>query len=179
MMKNMMTTVAIAALLAVGASGARATDQNIQITATTNAFCRINNSLTPADDTLDLTSLISGAGFIAATPTTKTYAVICNKPSNVTLTSVNGGLNTATPGAGGFENIINYTTSTSGFATVPLASTALNPLAVTGSNESLGTTARPTPGAANINVVITPIANASPLVDGNYADTLKLTIVPQ
>ena len=180
MTKKMMTTVAIAAILAAAASAARATDQNIQITATTNPFCRISNSLTPADDTLDWTSLIT-AGFISATPTTKTYAVVCNKPSNITLTSVNGGLNTATLGAGGFDNIINYTASTSGFATVPTGSTASIAVAVTGLNEVLGTTSRPSPGSANINVLITPIVNTSAggLVEGNYADTLKLTIVPQ
>lgn len=177
MTKTMMTTVAIAAMLAVATSAARATDQNINITATTNAFCRINNSLTPADDALDWSTIISSDGFISATPTTKTYAVVCNKASNVSLTAVNGGLNTATPVAIGFDNIINYTTSTNGFALVPLSSTATNPAALT--SESMGSFARPTPGAGNINVQITPVVNSNPLVPGNYADTLKLTILPQ
>lgn len=165
-----------AVVLAAGIGSAMATDQDINLTATVAGFCKIDGSLTPTDDNVDLTPLVT-AGFIAATQTDRTFAVVCNKATDISLTSLNGAMTTASAAATGFENIINYTASASGFATVASGSTATT--ATAAGSETLGTATRATPGAANIVVAITPITNTDPLVEGVYADTLRLSITPQ
>lgn len=166
----------VAAFLFVGAEAVLATDQDINLSATVAGFCRIDGSTTPAADTVDLTPLVTG-GDISATQTDRTYAVVCNKATDISLTSQNGAMTTASAAATGFENIINYTAGASGFATVATGSTATT--ATAAGAETLGTATRATPGAANITVSITPIANTDPLVEGTYADTLTLSITPQ
>jgi hypothetical protein len=172
--KLLKTAVAVAFLVAAGLP-ASATDQDINITATVTGFCTIDGSLTPAADNVNWDALVT-SGFITATPSNQTYAVLCNRASDISLTSLNGALTTATAAAAGFDNIIDYTASTSGFATIAAGSTATTPTAV--GSESLGTTSRATPGAANITVTITPIVNTNPLVAGTYNDTLRLAITP-
>lgn len=158
-----------------GIQSAQATDQNINITATVTSFCKIAGSTAPSDDSIDWTSLITN-GDIAATATNKSYAVVCNKATNITLSSLNGAMTGPASAGAGWDNIINYTVAASGFASVSgsTASTA----SATGA-ETLGTTTRATPGSANIDLVITPVANTNPLVPGIYNDTLRVTIAPQ
>jgi hypothetical protein len=175
-MRKLAMAAAAAAMTLAGLGSAQATDQNINISATVNSFCRIAGSLTPADDTLDWTARITAGAITDTSVSNKTYAVVCNKASDITLLSVGGGM-TGPAAAAGFENVINYTASASGFVTVNVGSTATT--AGTGANETLGTAARGTPGAANIVVAITPIANTDPLVEGTYTDTLRVTISPQ
>ncbi len=169
-------TASIAALLLVASTPSFATDQDITITATVAGFCTIDGSLTPGVDTVNWDSLVT-TGFITATATNRTYAVICNRATDLSLTSLNGALTTASAAAVGFENLINYTASASGFATIAAGSTATTATAV--GNETLGTNTRATAGSANITVAITPIVNTDPLVEGTYTDTLRLTITPQ
>ncbi|NJO34090.1 MAG: hypothetical protein HC869_14065 [Rhodospirillales bacterium] len=177
MMRELLIAASLAACMIGVAGTAQATDQNINISATVASFCKIQSSLIPADDTLDWTSLIT-TGFITGTATTKTYAVVCNKDTTVTLIAVNGGLITSSAAAAGFDNIINYTASASTFVTIAAGSTATVATASAGANETLGSANRGTPGAANISVTITPIVNSNPLVAGTYNDTLTLRIVP-
>lgn len=167
---------AVAALLIAAAVPASAADQDINITATVAGYCYIDGSATPAADAVNWDGLVAN-GFITATATNRVYAIVCNKATDISLTSINGALTTASAAAAGFENIIDYTASTSGFATVAAGSTATTPTAT--GNEALGATVRATPGAENITVTITPIANTNPLVEGSYADTLRLSITPQ
>lgn len=167
---------AAAVCILAAASPASATDQNINITATVNGFCQIDGSLTPTDDTVNWDALVT-TGFITATPTARTFAVICNRASDISLTSINGGMTTASAAATGFENIINYQAEASGFATIAAGSTATVP-AATG-NETLGSATRATPGSANIVVTLTPVVNTDPFVEGTYSDTLRVRIEPQ
>lgn len=166
----------LALFLLAATTPAAATDQNINITATVAGFCSIDGTLTPADDTINWDSLVT-TGFITATATNRTYAVVCNRATDISLTSINGAMTTASAAAAGFENLINYTAGTSGFATIAAGSTATTPTAT--GNELLGSTTRATPGAANIVVTATPITNTNPLVEGTYTDTLRLRIIPQ
>lgn len=171
---GMRVILAAAALLGSIAT-AGATDQNINITATVASFCKIAGSTAPADDSIDWTPLITN-GDISATASNKSYAVVCNKATDITLSSLNGAMTGPASAGAGWDNVINYTVAASGFATVS-GSTATN-AAATGI-ETLGTTTRATPGSANIDLAITPVANANPLVPGVYSDTLRVTITPQ
>ncbi len=175
-MKLIKKAAVIAAVFVAGAGSAVATDQDINLTATVAGYCTIDGSLTPAADTVNMDGLVT-TGFIAATTQNRSYAVICNQASDLSLTSLNGAMTTASAAAAGFENIIDYTAGLSGFATLAAGSTATTPAAA--GSESLGTTTRATAGSENITVAITPITNTNPLVQGTYTDTLRLTITPQ
>lgn len=176
-MKTTSRILVAASMLAMSTLVAQATDQNIVISATVSGFCKIDNSLTPANDTISWTAQITD-GFLPGTPTAsnKSYAVVCNKATNISLTSINGGM-TGPAAATGFDHIINYTVAASGFATIATGSTATT--ATAAGNETLGTDVRATPGSANISLVITPVTNTNPLVEGSYQDTLRLRIEPQ
>ncbi len=167
---------AAAACILAAAAPASATDQNINITATVNGFCQIAGSLTPVDDSVNWDGLVT-TGFITATATARTFAVTCNRASNISLTSINGGMTTASAAAVGFDNIINYQAEASGFATIAAGSTATTATAV--GNETLGSATRATPGSANIVVTLTPVVNTNPFVEGSYSDTLRVRIEPQ
>lgn len=173
---KLLRSLGVAALLGLVSAPAFATDQDINITATVSGFCTIEGSLTPGADTVNWDSLVT-TGFITATATNRTYAVICNRATDISLTSLNGALTTASAAAVGFENIINYTAGVSGFATIAAGSTATTATAV--GSETLGTAIRATAGSENITVAITPVVNTNPLVEGTYTDTLRLTITPQ
>lgn len=176
-MASRLSALLASSMLLISTLGAHATDQNIVISATVNGFCKIDTSLTPTDDTISWTSQITD-GYLPASPTAtnKSYAVVCNKATNISLTSLNGAM-TGPSSAAGFENIINYTVAASGFATIATVSTATTSSA--SGAETLGTTTRATPGSANISLVITPVANTNPLAEGTYQDTLRVRIEPQ
>ena len=89
-MKLIKKAAVIAAVLVAGAGSAMATDQDINLTATVNGFCTIDGSLTPTVDTVNMDALVT-TGFIAATTQNRTYAVICNRATDISLTSLSGG----------------------------------------------------------------------------------------
>lgn len=173
-MKKATMTAATAAFLLAGVGAAMATDQNINITATVNGFCTIAGSEIPGNDSA---AINTSGGNVVVAAIYKTYPVVCNKAADTKLTSQNGGLS-GPAAVTGFDHIINYMASTSGFVVNPGGSTATN-LGV-GAAEQLGATvATGGASAASVTVTITPIANGQPLLAGSYADILTLTISPQ
>lgn len=177
-MKTMFRAAALAAAFAGLSFEAQATTQNIILNATVNSFCRIAGSETPADVTNTIPVIYTTGADVDTTVITRTFAVVCNRASDVSLTAVNGGL-IGPAAAAGFDHIINYTAATSGFVTIAAGSTATTATASAGANESLGTASRATPGSANITVTITPVPDTNPLAEGSYTDTLRVVIVPQ
>jgi len=174
-MKKLMMTAASAAILAVGAGAAQATDQNINLNATVTGFCTIGGSLTPT--TINQSIPTTTTGDVVTTPINVALgAVVCNKASDVTLSSLKGGVFSATSAPSGFQNRINYTASVSAptAASVNANATAVTPTA--GATASTG-------GATSdpaVNVTITPTLNVDPLVAAtDYSDTLTVSIVPQ
>lgn len=176
-MRTFLKALACAIVFSGVSVPAYATDQNIPLQATVASFCKIAGSLTPADDAVQTIPVVDG--FVTAGAITRTFSVVCNRASNLALAAKNGGLITSSSAAAGFDNIINYTTSASGFATIAAGDTATVAAAVANSYESLGTATRATPGSATITVTITPTVNTNPLVNGTYNDTVRLSITPQ
>jgi hypothetical protein len=157
---------------------AQTATQDINISATVNSACTINNAATGTADTAVIP--ITAAGNVntaSITPTNAPYAnVACNAPSNLQLTSLNGGVKNATT-ASGFTNIINYTASATWHgvtATIDTSTTA-------GATGSESGTAEPvaTAFSGSLSVSITPLSNSLPLVQGSYTDTLRITLTPQ
>jgi phosphotransferase system IIB component len=179
-MKKIFTLTSVAALMALS-SAARATDQDIQINATVAKFCSIdgaNASATPATTTTQTVKnlTVSAAGRVSTSVVTAgPYAVVCNNASNVTLTSQNGAMTSGLTAVSGFENIINYSAATTGFA---VASVDTSTVATATGQEGGATVGVGTAAAGNISVNITP-ADAGVLLAGTYQDVLRLSIVPQ
>jgi hypothetical protein len=168
----------LGALVLVALAGSLATpvlavDQNINLTADVTSFCSINGLLTDNSETVVINTL---NGFVSTTMIPRNYTIVCNGGSTTSLTSTNGGLSPIVPlSQPGFQNVINYTAETSGFATITGGNTAT--VGTVGTQEPLGSVIRATPNSASITVEITPSLNTLPLVVGSYADTLRLRIV--
>jgi hypothetical protein len=146
------------------------------VTGTVGKACTIGGVSHPGADSTTIP--VSAAGAVDVSPIVKSYAnTACNTPSNVQLTSQNGGVKASASAITGFANVINYSAAAvfSG-ATAPI-NTATSP----GMGPISGP-AVPTAGATpsgTLQATITPQANASPLLSGSYADTLTITITPQ
>lgn len=165
-MKKFLLPLASVTMLAMGPGAALAEDQDIQLTADVQSFCSVE------DVNVDNFEFTVTDGDVSTTPSTHTIPVTCNGASTVTLTSVEGGLN-GPAAVSGFDNIINYTASASGYVTIAAGSTAAVPTA--GANEILGTTAG-SASATPLAVTVTPIANTNPVLAGAFDDILRVTI---
>jgi hypothetical protein len=159
-----------------GAYGQTAT-QDINISATVAKACSVNNASTGTVDTATIPITAGGSvNTSPVTPANSPYAnVACNAPSNLQLTSLNGGVTNATS-ATGFQNFINYTAS----AVWHGVTATVNTSSSSGTGPVSGT-AQPvsTAFSGSLSVTITPAANTLPLVQGSYTDTLRITLTPQ
>jgi hypothetical protein len=94
------------------------------------------------------------------------------------LTSLNGGVfNSST--LSGFDNVIDYTASATWNSVTATIDTSTNTAASIGGNETGSPESVATSGSGSLSVTITPIINGQPLVTGSYADTLRITLMPQ
>ncbi len=171
----------VVAFVAIGASTAQAqtATQDINISATVPAACSINNAATGTAGTATIPVSVAGVVNTAAiTPTGSPFAnVACNAASFLQLTSLSGGVvNAGAPGSG-FTNIINYTASATWNSVTATLNTSTVATAI--GNESGAQQAVATANSGNLTVSITPLAPSLPLITGAYADTLRVTLIPQ
>ena len=180
-MRKFRQFASVAAFALVGASAAQAqtATQDINITATVTKACTINNVATGAAGSAIIPVSLAGAVNTAAiTPTGAPFAnVACNAASFLQLSSLSGGVvNGGAPGPG-FTNIIDYTATATWNSVTATLNTLTNPLATgieTGTQQSVATA-----NSGNLTVSITPQTPSLPLITGNYADTLRITLTPQ
>ncbi len=171
----------IAALLALAladTANAQTATQDINISATVTSACTINNAATGSVDTATIPITLAGSVNTApVTPTNSPYAnVACNGPSNLQLTSLNGGVVNA-GSAAGFARIIDYTASATWHSVTATVNTSTVATAVGAESGTVQPVA--TAFSGSLGVTITPIANVLPLLQGAYADTLRVTLTPQ
>ena len=107
--------------------------------------------------------------------------VICNKASNVTLSSAKSALLVGAGAAAvpGLQNYISYNAATVAF---PTAQATFSATSTTGTVVPATGTTVAQAGAFNSNsiqITITPVLNLAPLLAGAYQDTLTMTVVPQ
>ena len=159
-----------------GALTQRAT-RAFSVTGTVAKSCTINGAATPGADAAAIP--VSAAGAVNTAPIVKSYLnVLCNNLSNLQITSQSGAVKSATAASAGFANLINYSaTSMFGGATSTL-NTATIAAATVAEAGTIGATSTSTPNGT-LSVTITPQLPALPLVKGSYADTLRVTIIPQ
>jgi hypothetical protein len=147
------------------------------VTGAVSKACTIGGLATPVADTATIP--VSAAGVVNITAIAKSYlAVQCNVLSNLQVTSQGGAVKRTGAAPSGFSNLIDYSaTSTFGGAMSSL-NTAAVATAVGAEAGTIGTTSSATPSGI-LSVTITPQSAATPLVKGSYADTLRITIIPQ
>lgn len=165
-----------ASVLAIVATGAMATDQNIIITATVSSFCSIGSTgsgTVSPDATINLGAF--AAGGVTATPGSVSLGTVaCNKASKARLTSTKGAL--LGPAAiSGSQNYINYNATTTGLAAnaTVAAIVTTGSAAVTAGSDA----AQASAFSATVGVTVTPVA-ASLVAPGSYSDTLVFAITP-
>ncbi len=180
-MRKFREVASVVAFVVVGASTAQAqtATQDINISATVTAACSINNAATGTAGTATIP--VSAAGVVNTAVITATGSpfanVACNAASFIQLSSLSGGVvNAGAPGSG-FTNIIDYTASATWNSVTATLNTSTVATAIgteTGTQQSV-----PTAHSGNLTVSITPLAPSLPLITGAYADTLRVSLIPQ
>lgn len=169
-MKKLMMTAASAAVLAIGAASAYAagTSQNIELSASVATSCTTTGATTINESFTITSGNVDDASFDVSLGT-----VTCNTASNVTLSSLGGAAQTATPDAVGFQDFIAYSASVTSPTPVLLeADNSAAPITEVSAAPSLGAT------SGEVLVTVDPVVNTEPLVAGSYSDTLTVTITP-
>lgn len=179
-----MQRIAVAAgillgLLTWSKVSAQVATQDINITATVAGMCTIDglssgtvaNVVIPTPNaTVDVTPITLSGGTFAN--------VVCNGPSTLLLTSLNGGVLNPVPAAG-LDNVINYLAAATWNSVTASVNTSTNPAASLGGSEAGTPALVASAGSGGLSVTITPTANGQPLAIGNYSDTLRVTLTPQ
>jgi len=170
---NTFVRLAILAIAVLGMTqkvSAQAATQNINLSATVAEYCSIDGLAIGATTPSRVIPVASGTVNTAALTQVSIADVACSKATDVTIATTNTGLTTGGTAGAGFQDVIHYT-----------ASAAFNGAAPSITTNTTTTDTDATAGAAagTLTVDITPIANASPLIAGGYADVLVVTLTPQ
>lgn len=147
------------------------------VNGTVASVCTIGGVTNPAIDTANIP--VSPTGTVTTTPISRTYLnAVCNSPTNVLASSVNGAVRTSGTAPSGFTTMINYTAAATFSGATSNLNTATNAAASGQEDGSVATTAGTTP-SGSLAVTITPQPPALRLIQGGYADTLRITLTPQ
>lgn len=176
-MKKLLAAAALICISATIATAQTAT-QDVTITASVPKFCTIAGIDNPS--ALSYLVPVSANGTVTTTTHSVTVAdVVCNAASDVTATSLSGGIKSATSAATNFTNIIDYT------GTAKLGSTATSTIVTS----TIASAAAPEAGnvadtvgavAASLVITVTPAQPSLPLMAAtDYADTLRVTLAPR
>lgn len=151
--------------------------QGFTVTGNVGLACTIAGAVTGAPD--NATIPVSALGTVTTAPIVRSFAnVECNSLSALQLVSQNGAVRRVTAAPGGFTNIIDYAATASFGGASSTVNTATVPGAAGPESGSIGTTGSATP-TGTLQVTITPSAPALPLVQGSYADILRVTVTAQ
>jgi hypothetical protein len=145
------------------------------VTADVTKTCTIGGVSNPAADSASIPII---GGNVDTTPIPKSYAnVVCNSPSSVQLTSLGGALTGPVSPGSAFQNHIDYSAQALFSGATAQINTETNPSA-TGAEAGTPSTATGNMPQGTLSLSIVPHANTLPLVRGNYADTLRISITP-
>ncbi len=187
MRKRVLVGLAVLALPTI----AWATDQNINLTASVPKFCKFDSvqpisgdvnigttSLGIASSTVNILNAASATGLMQDFAFTFNATATCNAPSQLVISSINGGMKDATPtpvSSGVFLNRIDYLASAK-WAGSAAAAITTSGTPVTSSPPRLVSSAK----TGSVVVDVTANLNTSaPLAAGDYTDTLRISLTPQ
>lgn len=139
--------------------------------------CTIGGSTAPAADSATIP--VSSGGIVDTTAIAKSYAsVSCNSLADLLVTSQSGAVKNATSPPSGFTNLINYSASASYAGATSTLNTATIATATGAEAGTTGTTSSAI-SSGTLSVTITPAAPGQTLIQGNYSDTLRITLTAQ
>jgi hypothetical protein len=154
----------------------KAAISNWFVYAAVNAACSINNQ-TMVTDAVGMTIPVRANGTVnTSASTSKDYSsVSCNAPSDIELSSANGGLLRDNGSVAGLSSLIPYAAQAT-FAGVTATLNTATSVATKGSMPITATT-----GATGLMTVTvtTPQQTAQMLAAGRYSDTLTVRLTPQ
>lgn len=157
-------------LTAVSVAYAQSVQHDVNLSATVPSFCTVDNPNTSSSLVIDVNQQTG-----AVSPLQKSVTIgqaSCNAVATVSSTSSKGGLknsNTALPI--GFTNVIQYK------GDVYFAGFKQSTINTPTTQGSVGTTGGAEGG--DLRVTVTPTVPSLPLTQGNYSDTITVTITPQ
>lgn len=171
-MKKLLLGSGLAALLAFSGGAVQAADQEIELSATVAGFC----TTTGAASIPQAIPTDSSGNVVDSNIDVNIGDIVCNGPTDVQLSSANGGVFSATSAPSGFQNVINYQASVTAPTAASVNANASTP------TPTAGATASTSGATSNTGVLVTidPTPNPLPLVAASdYADTLTVSITPQ
>lgn len=153
------------------------TSRSFSVTGAVATSCTIGGVSNPIANSAAIP--INSSGIVSTAPIARTFSnVVCNSFSVLQIFSQSGAVKRAISAPTGFTNIINYAAAATFGGAVSSLNTATIPTANGVESGSSATTTSATP-TGTLSVTITPQSPALPLISGSYADTLRITIIPQ
>jgi hypothetical protein len=176
MRKFLMAAAALAAMTGAAQAQGVAT-QNVNLTASVNGYCTIDNSSSGAarSATVPVTNGVVSSGALTLSGTSG--SVICTSNARIQLTSSQAGLTNPVAAADPFVNKIHYTATASyNGAVETLNSATATAGSPTGGVVTTGGAQTGQPLALTVDVVATPTGKF--LANGTFNDTLTVTLSP-
>jgi hypothetical protein len=143
------------------------------VNAAVNPSCKIDGKAT-ANDAAGVRVPVSSGGVVTTAPIQRDYAnIICNAPSDISMSSQNSGITNVAAAPGGFTNVIHYNAQAvfgGGTATINTATSAMTAGSIDATMGASGT----------MTVTVTPQQPVGAmLVNGRYSDILSVTLTPR
>jgi len=142
------------------------------VNAAVNPTCTIGG-LFAAADPATVNVPVTAAGTVSTAQIQRSYgSVLCNAPTDITMSSQNGGIRNPTAPSSGFVNVIHYAAQASFGAATATLNTATSAM-------TTGSISNTTGAAGTMQVTIVPQQPASLPIAGRYDDVLTITLAPQ
>ncbi len=145
------------------------------INAAVNPSCKIDGR-TAANDAAGVRVPVSSSGVVTTSAIQRDYAnVVCNAPSDISMSSQNGGITNPATVSGQIVNVIHYSAEArlgGVTATLDTASAGLT---------SLGKIDATSGASGTMSVIVTPQQppQGYTLISGRYSDVLSVTLTPR
>jgi hypothetical protein len=168
-----------------------AANQNINLSANVTKFCKFDaaptfsglNNISVASNSigtsvLNVNTATNASGIMANSGFTMAVNATCNHPSQVIMTTVKGGLKDSTPtsvSSGTFLNRLDYAALAT-WDGAPIGILSTNGTANTSSSPQLASGAHSGPLTVGVGFILN---QTSPLLAGDYSDTLRISLSPQ
>jgi hypothetical protein len=144
------------------------------VNAAVSPSCKINGAFS-ANDAAGI-NVPASATSVTTAAIQRDYAnVVCNAPSDITMSSQNSGIKNPAAASGLLTNVIHYTAEARlGGATATLDTSSANAITTGRIDATTGAS-----GTLAVKVTPQPLAGGLTLVPGRYSDVLTVTLTPR
>jgi hypothetical protein len=144
------------------------------VNAAVSPSCKINGAFS-ANDAVGINVPVSATSVTTAAIQRDYANVVCNAPSDITMSSQNAGIKNPATASGLLTNVIHYTAEARlGSATATLdtsSATAMTPGRIDATTGASGT--------LSVKVIPQPLTGGYTLLPGRYSDVLMVTLTPR